>query len=126
MCVHVHILAHCSRHVEVKGQIAGQIEESGLSFYIEGTKLRTLGFGILMLLPAEPFHPCRLQNFKSLFFCFLSRNTLGMMVQTYNPSTQEALKCGANLGCVVNSGLSGTTVRLPEKTNKQTPHRENT
>jgi hypothetical protein len=45
------------------------------------------------------------------------------MVQTYNPSTQEALKCGANLGCVVNSGLSGTTVRLPE--NKQTSKQAN-
>lgn len=42
-----------------------------------------------------------------------------MVVQTYNPTTQEALKCGVSLGCVVNSGLSGTTVRLPEKqTNK--------
>lgn len=44
-----------------------KLPESGLSFYHEGTKLRTLGFGTLMLLPAEPFHPCRLQNFKSLF-----------------------------------------------------------
>jgi hypothetical protein len=35
-----------------------KLQESGLSYH-EGTKLRALGFGIMMLLPAEPFHPCR-------------------------------------------------------------------
>lgn len=45
--------------MEVRGQIVGV---ESLSFYHVGTKLRTQGFETLMLLPAEPFYPRRLQE----------------------------------------------------------------
>lgn len=95
--------------MEVKGQIVGV-----RSLLLPGRyQTQDIGFETLMFLPAEPFHTCTSRNFKSLLFYFLSRNTLGIMVQTCNPSTQEALERSANLGCVVNSRLSGTTVRMP-------------
>lgn len=108
-CVRVCVVcAHARKLTMSKDNLQGSV----LSFYHTGPriKLRSLAFAALMLLPVEPSHLCRFQNFKHILFYFLARNTLDTMGKIYKTCTQgERHECGARTGCRASSRLARTT-----------------